>query len=793
MTEPETFEPRGIPQDADSAFLPDEMTEDPRIVSVVQDYLAQLESGGIPDRAAFIGRYPELATAVAQCIEGLELLRSELPARRQPRGPAGPGASGTALGEIPADPLGDFQIVRELGRGGMGVVYEAIQLSLGRRVALKVLPFAATFDARQLQRFKNEAQAAALLHHTHIVPIYAVGSERGVHFYAMQLIEGQSLAAVIRQLRDEAGLRHSQGRHGEPSSLFSNVLVGSPGDETRDFEKPDPTEPRPERDGSVVSTNASAALTAGESLVSEGYYRRIARLMVQAASALDHAHQLGVVHRDVKPANLLVNSAGNLWVTDFGLALFQTDNGLTRSGDLLGTFRYMSPEQSSGNRTLLDHRTDIYSLGATLYELLTLEYVFSGETRHELLFQILNHEPKPPRALRKSIPPELETIALKALSKNPVERYASAGDMAADLQRYLDHQPIRARRPTLVDRLRKWSRRHPSVVIAGMLLLAVVAVALFISNRMISDEQSKTRAALERERQRATEAHALFAQARRAVDLLVEVSEDELADKPMVEGTRRRLLETALAYYQDFIAQRQGDAASQAELESVSERVQGILHELNLLEGEFLTGLLHLPSVRKDLVLADSQQAPLQEFLKGWAEERSRMFGDFPRGEQARRKRLVELAEEHDQAIRRLLTDGQRLRLKQIALQLGGLMVFRRPEIVQALALTAEQRDAIRDIEHETMARVFVTAGRVGNEGPRRLSPRRVDSLASVLKILTPAQRTRWNELIGAPFAGGDELLLFGPPGFVPPGGPSFRHIEMSIERPGVPPAPTRP
>src|SRR5262249_36251756 len=157
-----------------------------------------------------------------------------------------------------------------------------------------------------------------------------------------------------------------------------------------------------------------------------------------------------------------------------------------RSGDLLGTFRYMSPEQTSGQRAVLDHRTDIYSLGATFYELLALAPVFDGETRQELLYQILHHEPRPPRLRNRAIPPELETIVLKALSKSPADRYGTAAEFAADVQRYLDDQPIRARRPSLVDQARKWSRRHPSLVVASLMLLLIVAVALFVSNRLIA-------------------------------------------------------------------------------------------------------------------------------------------------------------------------------------------------------------------------------------------------------------------------------------------------------------------
>ncbi len=174
----------------------------------------------------------------------------------------------------------------------------------------------------------------------------------------------------------------------------------------------------------------------------------MANLGRQTAEALEHAHTVGVIHRDVKPANLLVDQQGKIWITDFGLAQFHAEAGLTRTGDMMGTLRYMSPEQAIGNRVVLDHRTDIYSLGVTLYELLTLEPVFAGSDRADLLRRIIEDEPRSMHALEPAIPVELETIVLKALAKTPAERYATAQELADDLQRFLNDEPIRARRPT---------------------------------------------------------------------------------------------------------------------------------------------------------------------------------------------------------------------------------------------------------------------------------------------------------------------------------------------------------
>jgi eukaryotic-like serine/threonine-protein kinase len=241
------------------------------------------------------------------------------------------------------------------------------------------------------------------------------------------------------------------------------------------------------------------------STTSPGFFRTVARLGGQAAEALEHAHGMGVVHRDVKPANLLVDTRGRLWVTDFGLAHCQSQVGLTMTGDLVGTLRYMSPEQALAQRVVIDHRTDVYSLGATLYELLTLEPAFPGSDRQELLRQIAFEEPRPARRLNKAIPAELETIVLKALEKNPAERYGTAQELADDLERFLKDEPIRARQPTLLQRARKWARRHRPVVTSGVVatavVLAIAMVALLISYRNVTGALTEKSAALEREQQ----------------------------------------------------------------------------------------------------------------------------------------------------------------------------------------------------------------------------------------------------------------------------------------------------
>jgi serine/threonine protein kinase len=428
---------------------------DDRLQDILVEYLEAQEAGRAPDRKTFLARHPEFARELEEFFATDERVDGAVaPLREAVLG--GPGPEGGAAGPPGPTQLGDFRILREVGRGGMGIVYEAEQVSLGRRVALKVLPLAATLGGTQLQRFQNEARAAAGLHHTNIVPVYFVGSERGVHFYAMQFIDGQSLAAVLARLRRPAGPGAGQGTDAATTAYV-------------------PPPPAAEA-GAPASTQPGALLTTAGGAQGRDYFRAVAELGVQAAEGLDYGHRVGVVHRDVKPGNLLLDGSGRLWVTDFGLAQVQGTDSLTATGELVGTLRYMSPEQALAKRVVIDHRTDVYSLGATLYELLTLRPPFGGSDRQELLRQIAFEEPPPPRRLNKGMPPELEVIVLKALEKAPPDRYATALELADDLRRWLDDRPIQARRPPWLRVAAKWVRRHRPLVGAVLAVLVMAAV-----------------------------------------------------------------------------------------------------------------------------------------------------------------------------------------------------------------------------------------------------------------------------------------------------------------------------
>jgi serine/threonine protein kinase len=429
---------------------------------IADEFTQRLNRGERPSVEEYADQYaqerPEIAALLREVLPALGLLR-------QPDVEAALASGDPNL----AAPLGDFRLVREIGRGGMGIVYEAQQLSLKQRtVAVKVLPFAATLDPRLLQRFKNEAQAAASLHHEHVVPVYCVGCERGVHYYAMQYIDGLSLAVVIEELRRLAGL-----------------------------EPPDPQRTGPCLPSSAAGkdTSAMAALATEGSNSSPEFFDTVARLGLEAAEGLAHAHGIGVLHRDIKPANLLVDGRGSLWITDFGLALMRSDPRLSVTGELVGTRRYMSPEQVLAKRVVVDERTDVYSLGATLYELLTLEPVFNGRDQ-ELLRQIAFDDPRPPRRLNPRIPRDLETIVLTATAKAPAHRYASARALAMDLRRFLNREPIEKRPEGWLRWLWRKSRRHAAIISLGLAaVITTVALLIFVLslNKPSPEEEANRR------------------------------------------------------------------------------------------------------------------------------------------------------------------------------------------------------------------------------------------------------------------------------------------------------------
>ncbi len=389
---------------------------------LAQDFVERFRRGERPALCEYAQRHPDLATEIHDLFPTLALLEEARADNALSSIPSWPAAV-TPLPER----LGEYRVLRELGRGGMGIVYEAEHEVLGRRVAVKVLPAQRMLDSHLVQRFQREARAAARLHHTNIVPVFGVGEQDGLHYYVMQFIPGQGLDSVLEELVRPADLL----------SDTSRLLFG----------------------GSSLQRDSS-------------YWKRVARIGIQVAEALAHAHAQGILHRDIKPSNLLVDSQGIVWVADFGLAKIVDGDDLTCTGDIVGTLQYMAPERFQGKG---DARSDVCSLGLTLYELLTLLPAFTpSESSSDLLFQVAFTEPPAPRTLCPAIPRDLETIVLKAIARRPQLRYQSAAELAADLRRFADDSPIRARTACLLERLCHWCRHNP---LPTYLFLAMVVTA----------------------------------------------------------------------------------------------------------------------------------------------------------------------------------------------------------------------------------------------------------------------------------------------------------------------------
>ncbi len=358
--------------------------------------------------------------------------------------------------------IDQFRIIREIGRGGMGVVYLAQEESVGRRVALKLLPFTATLDKRALRWFQREIRATAKLEHPNIVRVYSVGEWQGQPYYAMEYVNGLSLSQLVHQTRHTGDFRpwKSALAHDEEAAsqivADTNTLVLSekdPADGEADVAEPAQEEPPRDR----------------------SYYHAIARVIRDGAEALDYAHRQGVIHRDIKPSNLLLDEAGRIRITDFGLAIQVTDDAMTQTVSVIGTPQYMSPEQLISRQVRVDARTDVYSLGATLYELLTLTPAFGAETRDRLLLKVAVQDPKAPRRVNPHAPRDLAIIALKAMEKDRGHRYQSAQLMADDLTRFMHNEPILAAPPSPATQAVKFVRRHKALSAA-----AAVAIICFV-------------------------------------------------------------------------------------------------------------------------------------------------------------------------------------------------------------------------------------------------------------------------------------------------------------------------
>jgi serine/threonine protein kinase len=479
---------------------------------LADEFVNKLRAGQPPSIEQYAQAYPQHADTIRSVFPSLVIVE------RVSARDATESFSSTL--PLPATPTNteahrnfdDFQIVRCIGHGGMGLVYEAIQGSLLRKVALKVIHPQASASLKSRSRFRREAEAAAGLHHTNIVPVYGSGEDHGLLYYAMQLIHGSTLAQIIESLRIRLGITdcketsiseqtveavdrlllqkssesplERQSTNSYAASQSQQDPTKSLIDTTREFTLATQTETT--QANRLSDPSARGRIEPNTSTVTyhlslpKHYYRNVCRLMTKVANALDYAHQSGVLHRDIKPSNLLLDHSGTIWVADFGLARREELDGQTQTGELLGTLRYMAPEQFNGQS---DPRSDIYSLGLTLFELLTLRPAFESPKRR--LLDPTNYSRVEFNAQdKRSIPSDLQTIVLKASALEPKDRYARAKDLQEDLERFLEDRPILARRESFIESSIRWARRNPAIAtlaatLFGLLLTLATMLALW--------------------------------------------------------------------------------------------------------------------------------------------------------------------------------------------------------------------------------------------------------------------------------------------------------------------------
>ncbi len=466
------------------------------IDALAEEFVQRYRSGESPQIDEYVRLHPDLEVEIRDVFPTLILMESARPR---------PEKHSKLPGLVP-EFIGDYRIVGELGRGGMGVVYEAEQLGLGRHVALKVLPAQRVHDPKSLIRFRREARTAARLHHSNIVPVFDIGFRDGVHFYAMQYIEGKSLDVVMSEVHELKRQLADQSRRPAASqmtisecgqSLAESLVLSDSGLEPvqnhqspghlplpapADAERPaQPATHRPAQDpgsASPASTSSENPVAWDISKTSLGcFFRNVARLGLQVAEALHYAHGQGIVHRDIKPANLLLDTRGMIWLTDFGLAKDSGSDELTRTGDLVGTLRYLAPERVRGQA---DARADIFSFGLTLFELVAGQPAFDSTDRKSALPGTSEREACELARLEPAVPRDLNTIIMKCIALDPRRRYPTAEMVAEEFRRFLSNRPIQARPVTALEKTWMWCRRNPflatlATVAACCLIVAIAA------------------------------------------------------------------------------------------------------------------------------------------------------------------------------------------------------------------------------------------------------------------------------------------------------------------------------
>lgn len=616
---------------------------------LADEFAARCRKGEMPSIEEYEQRAPaygDMIRSLFPTIARIERMTSQSPVKPRPKR--------RVLAEQKV--IGDFQVIREIGRGGMGIVYEAIQRSLDRKVALKVLSSGIADTPLQLQRFRREAEAAARLHHTNIVPVYGIGEENGIHFYAMQYIDGVPLANAIGAARRKSSIHGSSvfdPSHQSISSIAANFVHSDAVAHESDVSSPTVLMPSTETDGVaptsiapaephdsavttatetrqlVVTPSLTPAIETAKSLTFDAavpsassellfrpdhpeYFRRVASLAAQVADALNYAHQHGVLHRDIKPSNLMLDHSGMVWIMDFGLVKVLEQQDLTQAGEIVGTLRYMAPEQLEGRA---DAKTDIYGLGLTLYELITLKPAFDGDQLVTFAQRLQKNSIPRPRSINPAIPRELETIVMKATAHEPAARYASAAELAEDLHRFCDDRPILARRATMFERFWRWSRRNPALAAAiatSMILLISISIVMTVSRLKIESALLDAQKAQRRAEKNLQLADAAFDSILDNVtsrglprSLAQNVTEAELGlMQTPLSPADALLLDRLLGFYRHFAIENADNAPLRARIADAYDRAGAILLRLGRLE-EAETDFREAIAAHQKILIAD--------------------------------------------------------------------------------------------------------------------------------------------------------------------------------------------
>ena len=532
---------------------------------VANEFAELIRRGENPVVDQFADEHPDIADKIRQLFPILEMMERHGDSRdswsaNELENAAFQSIDDSAASSAP-ERLGDFRIIREIGRGGMGIVYEAEQESLGRIVALKVLPISAQFDQRRQFRFKQESRASAKLHHTNIVPVFGVGTQDGLSYFVMQYIDGKPLNELVADLDCIRSGENLEKVDSELSDEIAAALFDEfPSSTSKQYDSGNSDAGKIEQETFEESVNWTTNSKINPTRARSNYFRNIARIGVRTADALHYAHQCGVLHRDVKPSNLLLDRSGSVWVTDFGLAKYLDSPDFTKTGELVGTLRYMSPEQLDGESTT---QSDVFGLGLTLFELLSLRPAYSGVDRKNLLNNVSDAKVPLLRSVDSSIPKDLETIVAKCTRQDPSQRYASANEVSEDLKRFLAGQTIAARRSGVIERTWKWCRRRPTVAI----MVAALIASIFAGTTGIIWQWQKTIHALsiaeenlEKANLETARAEKHLQQAQDAVDQYVtSISGEMLLKSPSFRTFKLELLNKALDFQNEFVKSYQDD------------------------------------------------------------------------------------------------------------------------------------------------------------------------------------------------------------------------------------------